>query len=154
MQEKFGQPTRANANKYTRARQAIAGFACLANAVQVGCSLCEAQVNISIRKAGSITILDLNGQLKLGESEQAFKQEFQSLMQQGVRHIAVNLGSVSYIDSSGIGSLVRAFTQAKKAGGRCTFFSPTKPVLQLIHMVRLDSVLDIADDEAAALARV
>ena len=110
-------------------------------------------MNISIRKAGLITILDLNGQLKLGESEQAFKLEFQSLMQQGVRHIAVNLGGVSYIDSSGIGSLVRAFTQVKKAGGRCTFFSPTKPVLQMIHMVRLDSVLDIADDEAAALAR-
>jgi anti-sigma B factor antagonist len=110
-------------------------------------------VNISIRRAGSITILDLNGQLKLGESEQALRQEFNDLMQQGVRHVAVNLAGVSYIDSSGIGSLVRAFTQVKKSGGRCTFFSPTKPVLQLIHMVRLDSVLDIADDEASALAR-
>lgn len=110
-------------------------------------------MNISIRKAGSITILDLEGQLKLGESEQAFRQEFQNLLEQGSRHVAVNLAGVSYIDSSGIGSLVRAFTQAKKAGSRCTFFSPTKPVLQLIHMVRLDSVLEIASDEAAALAR-
>ncbi len=110
-------------------------------------------MNISIRKAGSITILDLNGQLKLGESEQTFRQEFQNLLEQGARHIAINLSGVSYIDSSGIGSLVRAFTQAKKAGGRCTLFSPTKQVSQLIHMVRLDSVLDIASDEAAALAR-
>lgn len=110
-------------------------------------------MNISIRKAGSITILDLDGQLKLGESEQGFRQQFQNLLEQGTRHIAVNLGGVPYIDSSGIGSLVRAFTQAKKAGIRCTFFSPTKPVLQLIHMVRLDSVLDIAEDEAAALSR-
>jgi anti-sigma B factor antagonist len=110
-------------------------------------------VNISVRKAGSIVILDLDGQLKLGENEQAFRQEFQNLLEQGVRHIAVNLAGVSYIDSSGIGSLVRALTQAKKAGARCTFFSPTKPVMQLINMVRLDSVLDIAADEASALAR-
>ncbi|HKF51773.1 MAG TPA: STAS domain-containing protein [Candidatus Acidoferrales bacterium] len=110
-------------------------------------------MNISIRKAGSIVILDLDGQLKLGENEQAFRQQFQDLLEQGARHIAVNLASVSYIDSSGIGSLVRALTQAKKAGARCTFFSPTKPVSQLIHMVRLDSILDIAADEATALAR-
>lgn len=110
-------------------------------------------MNISIRKAGSIVILDLNGQLKLGENEQAFRQQFQNLLEQGARHVAVNLSGVSYIDSSGIGSLVRALTQAKKVGTRCTFFSPTKPVSQLIQMVRLDSVLDIAADEASALAR-
>ena len=110
-------------------------------------------MTISIRKAGPITILDLNGPLKLGESEQRFRQQFQELIEQGTRHIAVNLSGVSYMDSSGIGSLVRAFTQAKKAGCRCTFFAPTKQVSQLIQMVRLDSVLDIVDDEAAALAR-
>lgn len=110
-------------------------------------------MSISIRKAGSITILDVTGPLKLGESEQDFRQQFQSLVEQGAQRIVVNLAGVSYIDSSGIGSLVRAVTQAKKAGGRCSFFSPTKPVSQLIHMVRLDSVLDIADDEASALAR-
>jgi anti-sigma B factor antagonist len=130
-----------------------AAFTCLSNPFQVVCFHGEEQMDISIRKAGSITILDLNGQLKLGESEQTFRQQFQSLVEQGSRHIAINLAGVSYIDSSGIGSLVRAFTQVKKAGGRCTFFSPTKPVSQLIHMVRLDSVLEIAADEAAALAR-
>lgn len=110
-------------------------------------------MSISIRRAGSITILDLDGPLKIGESEQQFRQQFQELVDQGARSIAVNLAGVSYMDSSGIGSIVRAFTQAKKAGGRCTFFAPTKPVLQLIQMVRLDSVLDIATDEAAALTR-
>jgi anti-sigma B factor antagonist len=139
-------------NTYGRVKRSTS-FACLAVAVQVVWLRCEAQVDISIRKAGSITILDLNGQLKLGESEQAFRQQFQNSLEQGARHIAVNLAGVSYIDSSGIGSLVRAFTQAKKAGARCTLFSPTKPVSQLIHMVRLDSILDIVDDEASALAR-
>lgn len=128
-------------------------LSCLRDRVQVGWLTGEAPVSISVRKAGSITILDLNGPLKLGESEQEFRQQFQGLIEQGARHIAVNLAGVSYMDSSGIGSLVRALTQAKKAGGRCTFFAPTKSVSQLIHMVRLDSVLDIAEDEASALAR-
>jgi anti-sigma B factor antagonist len=108
---------------------------------------------ISIRKTGSITILDLDGALKLGESEQMFRQHVQDLVGNGTRQIAINLAAVPEMDSSGIGSIVRAFTQVKKAGGSCTFFAPTKRVLQLIKMVRLDSVLDIVEDEAAALSR-
>lgn len=110
-------------------------------------------MTVLIRKAGSITILDLNGALKLGESEQVFRQHMEDLLGQGIRQIAVNLAGVPQMDSSGIGSIVRVFTQVKKAGGRCTFFAPTKLVFQLIQMVRLDSVLDILPDEATLLAR-
>lgn len=106
---------------------------------------------VSVRKAGPITILDLTGALKLGESEQAFRQQAQQLIDEGVRHLAVNLAGVPEMDSSGIGSIVRVYTQLKKCGGNCTFFAPTKRVSQLIQMVRLDSVLDILEDEAAAL---
>ena len=108
---------------------------------------------ISVRKAGSIIILDVNGALKLGESEQEFRQQVQNQIDAGVKQLAINLSGVPEMDSSGVGSVVRAFTQVKKAGGRCTFFAPTKRVLQLLKMVRLDSILDIVDDEAAALAR-
>ena len=110
-------------------------------------------MTISIRKAGSTTILDVNGPLKLGESEQEFRQQVEELVNGGVQRIAINLAGVPEMDSSGIGSIVRAFTHVKKAGGRCTFFAPTKRVLQLIKMVRLDSVLEIVEDEAAALSR-
>lgn len=108
---------------------------------------------ITVRKAGSITILNLNGALKLGESEQGFRQQVQQLIDDGTKHLAVDLAGVPEMDSSGVGSLVRAFTNVKKSGGHCTFFAPTKRVLQLLKMVRLDTVLDIADDEAAALSR-
>ncbi|MGH9682011.1 MAG: STAS domain-containing protein [Candidatus Acidiferrales bacterium] len=108
---------------------------------------------IAIRKAGSITILNLNGALKLGESEQEFRQQVQQLIDDGSKQLAINLAGVPEMDSSGVGSLVRTFTQVKKAGGRCTFFAPTKRVLQLLKMVRLDTVLDIAEDEATALSR-
>ncbi|HXW17624.1 MAG TPA: STAS domain-containing protein [Candidatus Acidoferrales bacterium] len=111
-------------------------------------------MDIQIRKAGNATILDLNGPLRLGEPEQAFRDQMQKLIDAGSPHVAVNLANVSELDSSGIGALVRAFSSVKRAGGKCTYYAPTQRVRMLLKMVRLDSVLDIVDDEAAALARV
>ena len=111
-------------------------------------------MNIRIRNAGPATILDLEGTLKLGKDEEGFRSQVQQLADTGTLHIAVNLAGVTDMDSSGIGSLVRAFTTFKRAGGKCTFFSPNKRVQMLLKMVRLDSVLDLAEDEATALARI
>jgi anti-sigma B factor antagonist len=111
-------------------------------------------VTIHIRNAGPATILDLDGPLKLGKDEEAFRAQIQKLVDAGSTHVAVNLAGVSDLDSSGIGSLVRAFTTLKRAGGKCTFFSANKRILMLLKMVRLDTVLDLAEDEAAALARI
>jgi anti-sigma B factor antagonist len=111
-------------------------------------------VNITIRKAGPATILDLSGPLKLGEAEESFRKQIQELLDAGATHIAVNMLGVTDLDSSGIGALVRAFTIIKRAGGKCTFFAPSKRVVMLLKMVRLDSVLDLAEDEATALTRI
>lgn len=111
-------------------------------------------MNIRIRNAGPATILDLDGPLKLGKAEEAFRNQIQQLVDAGTKHIAVNLAGVSDLDSSGIGALVRAFTTLKRGGGRCTFFSANKRLLMLLKMVRLDGILDLAEDEAAALARI
>lgn len=114
----------------------------------------EAKLNIGIRKAGPATILDLEGALKLGEAEEAFRNQIQQLLESGSNHVAVNLTGVTELDSSGIGALVRSFTALKRAGGKCTFYGPSKRVMMLLKMVRLDTVLDLAEDEAAALARI
>jgi anti-sigma B factor antagonist len=114
----------------------------------------EAHVNISIRKAGPATILDLDGPLKLGEAEESFRNQIQQLIEAGSTHVAVNLAGVTELDSSGIGALVRAFTTLKRAGGKATYFAPNKRVVMLLKMVRLDTVLDLAPDEATALARI
>lgn len=111
-------------------------------------------MKITIRKAGPATILDLSGSLKLGEAEQTFRNQVQELLDAGSIHIAVNMSGVTDIDSSGIGALVRAFTIIKRAGGKCTFFAPNKRVVMLLKMVRLDNVLDLAEDEASALTRL
>jgi anti-sigma B factor antagonist len=114
----------------------------------------EAPVNIDIRKAGPATILDLVGPLKLGEAEESLRSQIQRLVDSGTTHVAVNLSGVTALDSSGIGALVRSFTTLKRAGGKCTFFAPSKQVLMLLKMVRLDTILDLAEDEATALARI
>jgi len=114
----------------------------------------EIKVNISIRKAGPATILDLEGPLKLGDAEEAYRHQFQQLVDSGTTSFAVNLAGVTELDSSGIGALVRSFTAVKRAGGKCTFYSPSKRVMMLLKMVRLDSVLDLAEDEATALTRI
>jgi anti-sigma B factor antagonist len=111
-------------------------------------------VKISIRKAGQATILDLEGPLKLGEAEEVFRNQMQQLMDAGSTHVAVNLSGVTELDSSGIGALVRSFTALKRSGGKCTFFAANKRVLMLLKMVRLDTILDLAEDEAAALTRI
>jgi anti-sigma B factor antagonist len=122
--------------------------------IQLASVRTEATLNIAIRQAGPATILDLDGPLKLGDAEEAFRDQVQQLIDAGNTHVAVNLAGVTELDSSGIGALVRAFTTLKRAGGKCTFFSPTKRVMMLLKMVRLDSILDLADDEAAALSRI
>jgi anti-sigma B factor antagonist len=114
----------------------------------------EAPLNISIRKAGRATILDLEGPLKLGDAEESFRKQIQQLIEAGSTHVAVNLAGVTELDSSGIGALVRSFTSLKRAGGKCTFYAPSKRVMMLLKMVRLDSILDLAEDEAAALTRI
>ena len=108
---------------------------------------------LNIRKAGKVTILDLEGPLKMGESEQNFRGEMQGLVEAGVTDVAVNLAKVPEMDSSGIGALVRAYTSVKKAGGKCLFYGAAKRVLMILKMVRLDTVLELVEDEATALAR-
>ncbi len=108
---------------------------------------------IHIRKTGNVTILDVEGPLKMGDSEQSLRGEMQGLVESGVTRVAINLAKVPEMDSSGIGALVRSYTSVKKAGGKCLFYGATKRVLMILKMVRLDTVLELVEDEATALAR-
>ena len=109
-------------------------------------------MTISVRKAGKAVILDLKGPLKLGDAAQAFRDSVQELLKAGTKNLAINLAGVPEMDSSGIGALVRAFSSIKEAGGKCKFFAAPKRVKQTLKLVRLDTMLDLVEDEAAALA--
>ena len=105
-----------------------------------------------VRFLDKAVIIDVEGPIRLGESEQALREKVQELLEAGHRSIAVNLSMVTLLDSSGIGALVRAFTSVTKASGKFFVFAPTKMIRQTLKMVRLDTVLVMYDDEAAALA--
>ena len=104
------------------------------------------------RNLEKAVIIDVEGAIRLGESEQALRDKVQELLDAGQRNIAINLAQVGFVDSSGIGAMVRAFTSVTRAGGKLLFFSPTKMMRQTLKMVRLDTVLSMYDDEAAVLA--
>ena len=111
-------------------------------------------MDIEIRRTGAAVILDLKGALRLGDPEQVLRDKVQQFVDSGSTHLAINLAGVTELVSSGIGALVRAYTTIKRASAKCTFYAPTQRVRMLLKMVRLDTVLDVVDDEASALARV
>jgi anti-sigma B factor antagonist len=109
-------------------------------------------VTINIRTVDQVTILDLNGPFKAGEAEQAFRNSVGEVLSAGVTNLAVNLAGVSFLDSSGVGALVRIFSALKEKGGEFRLFGAPKQVASTLRMVRLDKVLGLAEDETAALA--
>jgi anti-sigma B factor antagonist len=108
-------------------------------------------VDINLRKTDNATILDLNGPFIMADAPN-FKGRIREVLDSGAKHLAVNLSAVSYLDSSGIGAIVSAFSAVKGAGGQCRFFAPSAQVLKVLKMVRLDTVLDLRQDEATALS--
>ena len=108
-------------------------------------------MDITIRKADNATILDLDGPFIMADAPN-FKGRVREVLDSGVKHIAVNLAGVSYLDSSGIGAIVGAFSAVKGAGGQCRFFAPSTQVLKVLKMVRLDTVLELRQDEGTALS--
>ncbi len=108
-------------------------------------------MEIQVRTAGNATILDLNGPFTMADT-QKFRTEVRQLFELGTKNLAINMSSVPFLDSSGIGAMVGALSAAKAAGARLKIFSPSKPVLQVLKMVRLDTIFDLKDDEASVLA--
>lgn len=110
-------------------------------------------MKIRIRKTGRATILDLNGPLTLGKGDRTLRESVAKLREAGAKNLAINLAGVTKLDSSGIGVLVQAFTSMKKLSGNCRFYAAPKTVRQLLKMVALDTVFDLVEDEASALAK-
>jgi anti-sigma B factor antagonist len=106
----------------------------------------------SIRQLNGITIVDLSGRITLGEGSVLLRDMVRDLVTKGQRKILLNLGDVTYIDSSGIGELVSAFTTVRNQGGELKLLNLTKKVHDLLQITKLYTIFDVKDDEAAAVA--
>ena len=109
-------------------------------------------IDVSTHQSGGIAVVGLRGRITLGEGTEALRDTVRDLLSKGQNRILLNLGEVNYIDSSGIGELVSAFTAAKKQGGEVKLLNLTKKVHDLLQITKLYTVFDVKDDEASAVA--
>jgi len=98
-----------------------------------------------------VTIVDLSGRITLDEGSTLLRDTIKQLASQGQKHVLLNLSEVHYIDSSGIGELVNAFTTMRDQGGELKLLNLTRKVHDLIQITKLHTVFDIKDDEATAI---
>jgi anti-sigma B factor antagonist len=108
-------------------------------------------VKLNTRQVNDVTVVDVSGRITLGEGASALRDLLRDLNAKGDKKILLNLGEVSYIDSSGIGELVSAFTSVSNAGGTLKLLSLTKRVQDLLQITKLYTVFDVHDDEAHAV---
>jgi anti-sigma B factor antagonist len=106
----------------------------------------------STRQVDGISVMDLSGRITLGEGSVILRDKIREMLGQGQKKILLNLGDVTYIDSSGIGELVSAYTAVRKEGGELKLLNLTKKVHDLLQITKLYTVFDVKDDEATAIA--
>jgi anti-sigma B factor antagonist len=109
-------------------------------------------VKMNTRQVGDVTVIDAAGRITLGEGSTAFREAIKDLIAKGQKKILLNLGDISYIDSSGIGELVSGFTSVSNAGGELKLLNLTKRVQDLLQITKLYTVFEVFDDEAVALS--
>jgi anti-sigma B factor antagonist len=105
----------------------------------------------SNRQVNGVTVVDMSGRITLGEGSVVLRDSIRDLVAKGQKKILLNLGDVTYIDSSGIGELVSAFTTVRNQGGDLKLLKLTKKVHDLLQITKLYTVFDIKDDETAAI---
>ena len=110
-----------------------------------------AKMQVVTRQTGDVTVLDISGRITLGEGNVALREIVRELADKGHRKVLLNLGEVHYIDSSGVGELVKTHTTLRNQGGQLKLVNLSKRVHDLLHMTRLSTVFDIYEDETRAI---
>jgi anti-sigma B factor antagonist len=108
-------------------------------------------LKIDTREVAHVTILDIAGRIVLGEEIGTLRDAVRGLVAGGTKKIILNLAEVDYIDSSGVGELVGAFTTVRNAGGELKLMNLTQKVHDVLHVTKLYTVFDIRDDEFTAV---
>ncbi len=109
------------------------------------------KMQTATRQVGRVTVVDISGRITLGEGNVILREIVRDLAEKGKKAIVLNLGEVQYIDSSGIGELVKAHTTIRNQGGQLKLTNLNKRVHDLLHLTRLSAVFDIQKDETSAI---
>ncbi len=108
-------------------------------------------IQVTTRQVGDVSVVDVVGRITLGEGASALRETIRGLIAKDKKKVLLNLGEVSYIDSSGIGELVSGFTTVTNHGGQLKLLGLTKRVQDLLQITKLYTVFDIYDKEESAI---
>jgi len=108
-------------------------------------------MQIDERAVGDVTVLDLKGKITLGEGDELLKDKVNSLVNQGRKKIVLNLAQVPYIDSAGLGEVVRTFTTVSRQGGSLKLLNLTKRITDLLSITKLLTVFETYESESEAV---
>jgi len=108
-------------------------------------------MQIEERVVDDVMILDLKGKITLGDGDEALKDKINSLVLQNKKRILLNLADVPYIDSAGLGEVVRTYTTVSRQGGQLKLVNLTKRITDLLSITKLLTVFETFESEAEAL---
>jgi anti-sigma B factor antagonist len=108
-------------------------------------------IEIQQRDREGITIQDLKGRLTVGDEVSRFRDQLQKLINSGDRNIVLQMKDVDYIDSTGLGALVMAYTSMQKAGGKIKLLNLSRRGIELLVMTKLTTIFEVFDDEQSAI---
>jgi anti-sigma B factor antagonist len=108
-------------------------------------------MQIEERAVGDVMVLDLKGRITLGEGDELLKDKVNSLINQGQKKLVLNLADVPYIDSAGLGEIVRTYTTVSRQGGSLKLLNLTKRITDLLSITKLLTVFETFDSEAEAV---
>lgn len=111
-----------------------------------------AELNISERQAGDVTVLDMSGKITIGEGSVALRTAIRRLLEENKKKILLNLAGVGYIDSSGIGELVSSYTAIDRENGQLKLLNLTQKLQDLLTITKLLTVFDVFENESEALS--
>jgi len=108
-------------------------------------------MKFSSRKVDNVSIIDIEGKILLGDGDVEIKQAVDDMLSRGDRNILLNLARVPYIDSAGLGEIIRCFTAIRKNGGSFKLLSPNQRLIDLLAITKLVNVFDWYNDEPSAV---
>jgi len=108
-------------------------------------------MQITERSVGDVMVLDIKGKITLGEGDEQLKDKVNSLVNQGHRKMVLNLAEVPYLDSAGLGEVVRAYTTVSRQGGSLKLLNLTKRITDLLSITKLLTVFETFDSERDAV---
>ena len=110
-----------------------------------------AELDVKERQAGDVTILDMTGDVRIGEGAISLRDSIRTLADQGRKKVLLNLAGVKYMDSTGVGELIANYTTIKRQGGQLKLLNLTDRIQNLLVITKLLTVFDSYDNEAEAL---